>query len=209
MVSNCIKCHRDTSYIPSHILDIHEGLCPICYMYRLSTCAELSLEDFIKDVPIQNIDTWYVTNVFNGQALRPKMRVKCWGEKPSYANEYAAGLDIRSNQDILMHPGQIIEFKTKLALEIPKGYCGLLTNRSGMSYNDQILLVSHVWIIDEDARGEIGLKLINTGNSYYQIKKGDRIAQIVLVPYLQPILEFVDELTTTERGTGGFGHTGR
>ncbi|HZK01027.1 MAG TPA: dUTP diphosphatase, partial [Tissierellaceae bacterium] len=76
-------------------------------------------------------------------------------------------------------------------------------------YNHQITLVNNVGIIDEDYRGNIGIKLINNGDKDYQIEKGDRVAQMIIVPYIQPQLEFVDKLSKTERGTGGFGSTGR
>ena len=137
------------------------------------------------------------------------MKIKCGGHKPSYTNKYAAGLDIRSNTDILIHPGQIVDVESKLAVEIPKGHFGMVVARSGLSYKRQIKLINDVGIIDEDYRGNIGIRLINEGSESYLIKAGDRVAQMIIIPYVQVDLEYVDELEKTERGKGGFGHSGR
>lgn len=138
-----------------------------------------------------------------------EMKVRCKGEKPSYANEYAAGLDLRANEDVLIKPGQIIDIKSLLAMEIPPGHFGLVVARSGLSYKRQIKLINDVGIIDCDYRGDIGIRLINEGEEYYQIKKGDRVCQMIIIPYVQVKLKYVDELSETERGEGGFGHTGK
>lgn len=138
-----------------------------------------------------------------------KMKVVCKGEKPSYANKYAAGLDLRANEDILIKPGEIVDIKSQLAVEIPAGYFGMVVARSGLSYKHQIKLINDVGIIDEDYRGDIGIRLINEGKAEYLIKKGDRVAQMIIIPYIQPELVFVDKLSETDRGTGGFGSTGR
>lgn len=137
------------------------------------------------------------------------MKIRCKGEQPSYANSFAAGLDLKSNEDVVIHPGQIIDIKSMLAVEIPHGYFGMIVARSGLSYKRQIKLINDVGIIDEDYRGDIGIRLINEGQEKYQIKKGDRIAQMIIVPYIQPKLVFVDELEETQRGEKGFGSTGR
>lgn len=138
-----------------------------------------------------------------------KMKVKCTGEKPSYANKYAAGLDIRSNEGTYLYPGDIKDIETELAVEIPKGYFGMVVARSGLSYKKQIKLINDVGIIDSDYRGNIGIRLINEGKEPYMIEIGDRICQMIIIPYIQPKLVYVDELSETERGEGGFGHTGR
>ena len=137
------------------------------------------------------------------------MNVVCKGEKPSYANKFAAGLDIRSNEDSLMFPGEIVDIPTLLAVEIPPGHFGMVVARSGLSFKHQIKLINDVGIIDEDYRGEIGIRLINEGELPYEIKKGDRIAQMIIIPYTQVRLNYTDELSETTRGTGGFGHTGK
>lgn len=138
-----------------------------------------------------------------------EMKIKCNGEKPSYVNEYAAGLDIKSNEGIYLYPGDIKDIETLLAVEIPKGHFGMVVARSGLSYKKQIKLINDVGIIDEDYRGYIGIRLINEGNEPYMIEKGDRIAQMIIIPYIQPKLVYVEELSETDRGSGGFGHTGR
>lgn len=138
-----------------------------------------------------------------------EMRVKCTGEKPSYANEYAAGLDIRSNEQVYIYPGEIVDIETLLAVEIPKGHFGMVVARSGLSYKRQIKLINDVGIIDEDYRGNIGIRLINEGKEPYLIEVGDRVAQMIIIPYIQPRLIYVDKLEETDRGNSGFGSTGR
>lgn len=138
------------------------------------------------------------------------MKAKCKGYKPSYANKFAAGLDIRSNNELLLiTPGQIIDIETQLAVEIPKGHFGMVVARSGLAFKHQIKLINDVGIIDEDYRGNIGIRLINEGMKDYYIAPGDRIAQMIIIPYIQVEPEYVDELEETERGERGFGHSGR
>ncbi len=137
------------------------------------------------------------------------MKLKCTGEKPSYANKYAAGLDLRSNNDVLIKIGEIADIESKLAVEIPTGRFGLLVARSGLSFKHQIKLINDVGIIDEDYRGNIGIRLVNEGKEDYLIKKGDRVAQLIIIPYEQVELVYVDELSKTDRNTRGFGSTGR
>lgn len=138
-----------------------------------------------------------------------EMKVVCTGEKPIYANKYAAGLDLRANGWVTINPGDIVDVQSKLAVEIPKGHFGMVVARSGLSYKRQIKLINDVGVIDEDFRGDIGIRLINEGKEPYTIKKGDRVAQMIIIPYEQPKLKFVDKLGETQRGKNGFGSTGR
>ncbi|MBU5424988.1 dUTP diphosphatase [Tissierella pigra] len=138
-----------------------------------------------------------------------EMKIKCTGEKPSYANKYAAGLDMRSNERVCIMPGGIVDIETLLAVEIPKGHFGMVVARSGLSFKNQIKLINDVGIIDEDYRGNIGIRLINEGKEPYLIEVGDRVAQMIIMPYIQPKLVYVDELEETERGNSGFGSTGK
>lgn len=138
-----------------------------------------------------------------------EMKVVCKGEKPSYANKYAAGLDLRANEFVYIEPNQIVDIQSKLAVEIPHGRFGLVVARSGLGYKRQIKLINDVGIIDEDYRGDIGIRLINEGKEPYLIKEGDRVAQMIIIPYEQPKLKFVDKLDETQRGKNGFGSTGR
>lgn len=136
------------------------------------------------------------------------MKIRCKGHKPSYANDKAAGLDVRSNTDVIIHSGQVVDIETKLAMQIPKGHFGMLVARSGLAFKHQIKLINDIGIIDEDYRNDIGVRLVNEGKDSYEIKAGDRIAQLLIIPYIQVPLLYVDELEQTER-KGGFGSTGR
>ena len=142
--------------------------------------------------------------------LRPTMRIKYEGQGPTYANEYAAGLDIRANNEkpIMIQPGEWADIPTELAVEIPKGYFGMVVPRSGLGFKYRLTLINDVGIIDSDYRGNIGVRLLNEGVEPYMIIKGERVAQMVITPYTQVKLKRVDKLTQTER-KGGFGSTGR
>lgn len=143
--------------------------------------------------------------------MKPIMKAVCTGEKPSYANPFAAGLDIRANNDepITINVGEYADIPTKLSMEIPRGFCGLVIPRSGLGFKHRITLINDIGLIDEDYRGDIGVRLLNEGTEPYTICQGDRVAQMVIIPYVQPELIYVDELSETQRGEGGFGHTGR
>jgi len=161
-----------------------------------------------------------------------QMKVKCTGEKPSYADKYAAGLDLRTNESVIIYPKEniikkikkivnkilgkeveqllnIVDIKSQLAMEIPEGYFGMIVARSGLSFKYQIKLINDVGIVDSNFRGDIGIRLINEGKELYTIEKGDRVAQMILIPYIQPVLAYVYELSETDRGTNGFGSTGK
>ena len=137
------------------------------------------------------------------------MNVVCNGEKPTYANEFAAGLDLRDNEDVKIYPGQIKDIESMLAIELPPGHFGMIVARSGLSFKYQIKLINDVGVVDEDYRGNIGIRLINEGKAAYEIKKGDRVAQMIIIPYTQVQLNYTDKLSETKRGEGGFGHTGK
>ena len=141
--------------------------------------------------------------------ILPTMNAVCKGEKPSYANDYAAGLDLRSNEQVDIHPGQILDIETLLAVEIPANHFGMVVARSGLSYKRQIKLINDVGIIDCDYRGNIGIRLINEGKEPYLIEVGDRVAQMIIIPYTQVKLNYVEKLSESDRGVGGFGHTGK
>lgn len=137
------------------------------------------------------------------------MRIKVNGQAPKYVNEHAAGLDLHNNgDDITIPPSAWATVQTKLAVEIPRGHFGMIVPRSGLG-NRGVGLVNTVGIIDSDYRGEIGIKLVNTSVDPIEIQKGDRVAQMVIVPYARVEIEEVDELSETERGHNGFGSTGR
>ena len=127
---------------------------------------------------------------------------------PSFANEGDAGLDICSVQDLVLEPGKRALVKTGVAIQLPKGWEAQVRSRSGLAYKHGVAVLNSPGTIDEPYRGEIGVILINHGEEPYSISVGDRIAQLVLRRAEDVIPVFVDELTETNRGTGGFGSTG-
>ena len=133
-------------------------------------------------------------------------------ENPSYATEGASGFDLRANlvEDLIVKPLERVAVPTGLFLEIPVGYEGQIRARSGMSLKHGITMANGVGTIDSDYRGEIKLKVINHNQfSGIIIEKGERIAQLVIVPYLQAEYVLQDSLDDTDRGEGGFGSTGK
>lgn len=130
-------------------------------------------------------------------------------KEPMYGSKEAAGIDIYYNGDeeITIGPGSLAELKTHLAVEIPEGHFGMLVVRSGYGWRGLSILNS-VGIIDSDYRGEIGIKLVNHGHDVITIEPGVRVAQMIIVPFMQVTLERVAGLGDTRRGDGGFGSTG-
>ena len=142
-----------------------------------------------------------------------KMRYYHGGDFPPVrGTEDSAGLDIyHCGEHALIDPGTRFDAKTDLRVEIPKNHVGLILPRSGLGRKG-IALVNTIGVIDSDYRGEIGITLQNTGSEPVAIAHGDRVAQMLIVPYAKVQLERVDEvsaLSETERGVGGFGSTGR
>lgn len=140
------------------------------------------------------------------------MRYKLRGEgsmPPRYASEEAAGLDLYYNGDeaVTIAPGEITDLETRLSVEIPGGYFGLVVVRSGLGRKGLDVLNS-AGIIDSDYRGEIGLRVINRGADNITIEPKTRAAQMVILPYLTVPLEQSEHLSGTQRGVGGFGSTG-
>lgn len=126
---------------------------------------------------------------------------------PTKGTEKSAGYDLYSLENMFIPQGQKREINTKVSVEIPEGYFGLLCPRSSMGKKG-FSLVNTIGIIDSDYRGQIILHFINNGLNGQSIKRGDRIAQLLIVPYISPEIEVVEELSETVRGTGGFGSTG-
>ena len=125
---------------------------------------------------------------------------------PSYAKEGDAGLDLTATHMTLVR--EFIEYGTGIAVEIPEGYVGLVFPRSSVSKKENFYLKNSVGVIDSGYRGEIKLRFNNgsLGANYYQ--PGEKIGQLIILPYPTIYLEQVDELSSTERGEGGFGSTG-
>ena len=131
---------------------------------------------------------------------------------PRYGTEDAAGADICACIDsaVVVEPGETKLFPTGLVLEIPKGNVGLLFARSGISIKRGLAPANMVGVIDADYRGELIVALRNYGDAPQTILPNERIAQIMISPYVkEEFCEKTDELSSTARGTGGFGSTGR
>ena len=109
---------------------------------------------------------------------------------------------------MILHPGERRLIPTGIAVSVPEGYEAQIRPRSGLALKDGVTLVNTPGTIDADYRGEIGVILINHGEKPFQVKRGDRIAQMVIVPVARAELEWVEDLDETSRSGGGFGHTG-
>lgn len=130
-------------------------------------------------------------------------------EPPGYANYGDAGLDLRSAVDIELSPGHRALIPCGFAIEIPEGHAGLVIPRSGLAIKHGISIVNAPGLIDSGYRGEIKVVLINTDAEHtFNIKRGDRIAQLLIVPYPSIKLNLVDDLSDSARGEGGFGSSG-
>jgi len=138
-----------------------------------------------------------------------KQTVECRVEDqqflPQRANPTDAGADLRSTEECEIYSGEQKMIDTGVAVKIPQGYAGFVFNRSSQGKRG-ITIPHSVGVIDSDYRGNIKVLLKNIGEDRYEIKRGDRIAQLVIMPVL--LVDFVDAWNDTERGTGGFGSTG-
>lgn len=129
---------------------------------------------------------------------------------PTYGTEYAAGADLYACLDeaVTINPGETEFIKTGLAMEIPAGYAGLVFARSGLSCRQGLAPANKVGVIDADYRGEIMVALHNHSKELRTVNSGDRIAQLVITPFLTANFIETNELNATVRGAGGFGSTG-
>ena len=130
---------------------------------------------------------------------------------PVYSSELAAGADVKARlkEKILLEPGASVLVPTGLRLAIPQGFEIQVRPRSGLALNHQITVLNSPGTIDADYRGEIRVILINHGEAPFVIRRGERIAQMVIAPVVQAALVPAVSLTETGRGAGGFGSTGR
>jgi len=143
----------------------------------------------------------------------PKVAVKKLNENatlPTYGSEFAAGADLYalSGEDIVILPHETKFIHTGIALEIPVGYAGLVYARSGLASKRGLAPANKVGVVDADYRGEIMVALHNHSEIAQTVASGERVAQLVIAPFLTAEFEEVDELSQTVRGTGGFGSTG-
>ncbi len=131
---------------------------------------------------------------------------------PSYATEGSAGLDLRALLDVplTLAPGETQLIRTGLAIYIADpGYAGLILPRSGLGHKHGIVLGNLVGLIDADYQGELMVSCWNRSSVAFTLEPGERLAQYVLVPVIQASFEVVEEFHASERGTGGFGSSGR
>ncbi|MCF0229267.1 MAG: dUTP diphosphatase [Parasporobacterium sp.] len=146
--------------------------------------------------------------------MTEKIAVKKLNDKaiiPTYGTEFSAGADIYAclQEPVTIGPGEAYMVHTGIAVEIPVGYAGLIYARSGMAVKRGLAPSNKVGVIDADYRGEIMVQLFNQSKQPQTIEPGERIAQMVVTPFLKVLWEECGELSETVRGAGGFGSTGK
>ncbi len=129
---------------------------------------------------------------------------------PSYGSEYAAGADLYActEGEVVIAPQRTVVIPTGIALELPVGYAGLVYARSGLATKKGLAPANKVGVIDCDYRGEIKVSLHNHSDIPQTVSAGERVAQLVITPYITAEFVVAEELSQTERGSGGFGSTG-
>lgn len=127
---------------------------------------------------------------------------------PVYATSGSAGVDLCSAVSLTIDPGKIALVKTNLSLEMPPNIEAQIRSRSGLAIKNGIFVLNAPGTIDSDYRGDVGVILANFSEEAFDVKIGDRIAQMVFAKVIKPDFSEAAELSTTERGAGGFGHTG-
>lgn len=132
-------------------------------------------------------------------------------ELPKYATKLSAGMDLRANieEPIVLQPGERHLIPTGIHIGLSQGYEAQIRPRSGLALKHGITCLNSPGTIDADYTGDVGVILINHGQEPFTINDGDRIAQMVIAKYKQVTWVEVEELQATERGNGGFGHTGK
>lgn len=144
-----------------------------------------------------------MTNV-NIKKLNPNATI------PTYGSEYAAGCDLYAclDESVTIEPHATVLIKTGLALEVPQGYAGLIYARSGLASKRNLAPANKVGVVDADYRGEVMVALHNHGTAPQTVEHGERIAQMVIAPFLHVNFIETETLSDTVRGEGGFGSTG-
>lgn len=135
---------------------------------------------------------------------RPQARL------PRYMTEHAAGMDLYAalDSDVVLAPGQRVMVPTGIAIALPAGYESQVRPRSGLAVKHGVTLVNSPGTIDADYRGEISVIIINHGEADFIISDGERVAQMIIAPVSRCRWNMVENLEVSERGSGGFGHTG-
>ena len=129
---------------------------------------------------------------------------------PAYETKGSSGMDLRAwtDEDIVLDPGDIKLVPTGISISIPEGYEAQIRPRSGLALKHGIGFVNSIGTIDSDYRGEIGIIMTNFGKEPFTVKCGDRIAQMIIARVCHAVVMEVNDLDSTERGDGGFGHSG-
>jgi len=143
--------------------------------------------------------------------MKIKIVNKSKHQLPLYETSLSAGMDLRSNIDnpIVLKPLERTLIKTGLFIELPEGYEAQIRPRSGLAFKHGISVLNTPGTIDADYRGEIGIILVNLSNENFEIKDGERICQMIISKHETISWEEVEVLNNTQRGAGGFGHTGK
>ncbi len=132
------------------------------------------------------------------------------GLLPQYETEGSSGMDLKAyiKRPVLLGPGERALIPTGISIELPEGYEAQIRSRSGLAIKHGVGLANGIGTIDSDYRGEIKIPLMNWGNDVFTIDNGDRLAQMIVTSYEKVKWKAVDELKDSQRGSGGFGHTG-
>ena len=144
----------------------------------------------------------------------PKIRIKKLNDNaviPTYGTEFSAGADLYAlpGDDIVIPAHATVMIHTGLSMEIPEGYAGLIFARSGLASKRGLAPANKVGVVDPDYRGEFMVALHNHTDEVRTVEGGERVAQLVIVPFIQAAFEIAEELSDTVRGEGGFGSTGK
>lgn len=145
--------------------------------------------------------------------MKQQVKIKKLNSKamlPTYGSEYSAGADLYAcmEETVTIQPGETVLIKTGLAMAIPEGYAGLIYARSGLATKKGLAPANKVGVVDADYRGEVMVPLHNHSRVAVEVEHGERIAQMVITPFLTADYMLAEELDETERGEGGFGSTG-
>ena len=146
--------------------------------------------------------------------MKQQVKIKKLNSKamlPTYGSEYSAGADLYAcmEETVTIQPGETVLIKTGLAMAIPEGYAGLIYARSGLATKKGLAPANKVGVVDADYRGEVMVPLHNHSRVAVEVEHGERIAQMVITPFLTAEYMLAEELDETERGEGGFGSTGK
>ena len=166
------------------------------------------LTQFNKEIPMKN-----GVKIYGSKIKKMQVSIKKLNDKailPTYGSEFAAGADLYAciEEDLTVNPHETVLVPTGLAMELPLGYAGLIYARSGLATKKGLAPANKVGVVDCDYRGEVKVALHNHSEVAQTVAVGERIAQLVITPYLTA--EFIEksELSDTVRGGGGFGSTG-